>query len=274
MGTGHSHGPASTSVSDGLYLPGRTLLHRLPAEVKLVGLVAFVVTVVATPREQAWAFGVYALLLLDPARGHRGARAHGAAPHGHRGAVPRLRRPAALRRPRGAGGRARAVAVRRRPARRVQHPRQGHPRRRRGDPAVGHDHAARPGRRPAAAAGARAVRDDPVVHGPLPRRRGGRHAPDGARPGRPRLRGQAPGPRPRRGQGGRRAVHPLLRAGRARAPGHGQPRLHRHHAAARGARLAAGAVGRPGRRVGPGGLRRGGRARGRRRSTAWLVVAG
>jgi cobalt/nickel transport system permease protein len=64
VGAGHSHGPPSTSVSDGLYLHGRTPLHRLPAEVKLVGLVAFVVTVVATPREQAWAFGVYALLLL------------------------------------------------------------------------------------------------------------------------------------------------------------------------------------------------------------------
>ena len=64
MGAGHSHGPPSTSVSDGLYLHGRTPLHRLPAEVKLVGLVAFVVTVVATPREQAWAFGVYALLLV------------------------------------------------------------------------------------------------------------------------------------------------------------------------------------------------------------------
>jgi len=64
VGAGHSHGPPSTSVSDGLYLHGQTPLHRLPAEVKLVGLVAFVVTVVATPREQAWAFGVYALLLL------------------------------------------------------------------------------------------------------------------------------------------------------------------------------------------------------------------
>lgn len=64
MGSGHSHGPASASVSDGLYLHGHTPLHRLPAEVKLVGLVAFVVTVMATPREQAWAFGVYALLLV------------------------------------------------------------------------------------------------------------------------------------------------------------------------------------------------------------------
>lgn len=63
MGAGHAHG-ASRSVSDGLYLPGDTPLHRLPAEVKLVGLLAFVITVVATSREQAWAFGVYGLLLL------------------------------------------------------------------------------------------------------------------------------------------------------------------------------------------------------------------
>ena len=63
MGTGHSHG-SSTSVSDGLHVHGNTPLHRLPAEVKLVGLLAFVLTVVATPREQAWAFGLYALALL------------------------------------------------------------------------------------------------------------------------------------------------------------------------------------------------------------------
>lgn len=63
MGAGHSHG-SSRSVSDGLYLHGHTPLHRLPAEVKLVGLVAFVLTVVATPRDQAWAFGLYALLLV------------------------------------------------------------------------------------------------------------------------------------------------------------------------------------------------------------------
>ena len=63
MGAGHAHG-AARSVSDGLHVPGSTPLHRAPAEVKLVGLLAFVVTVVATPREQAWAFGVYAALLV------------------------------------------------------------------------------------------------------------------------------------------------------------------------------------------------------------------
>ena len=69
MGAGHAHGASSRSVSDGLYLHGHTPLHRLPAEVKIVGLLAFVVTVVATPREQAWAFGVYALLLLATSHG-------------------------------------------------------------------------------------------------------------------------------------------------------------------------------------------------------------
>ncbi|MGJ7440917.1 cobalt ECF transporter T component CbiQ [Aquipuribacter sp. MA13-6] len=63
MGAGHAHG-SSRSVSDGLYVHGHTPLHRVPAEVKLVGLLAFVLTVVATPREQAWAFGVYALALV------------------------------------------------------------------------------------------------------------------------------------------------------------------------------------------------------------------
>lgn len=63
MGAGHAHG-SSRSVSDGLYVDAPTPLHRLPAEVKVVGLLAFVLTVVATPRDQAWAFGVYALLLL------------------------------------------------------------------------------------------------------------------------------------------------------------------------------------------------------------------
>jgi cobalt/nickel transport system permease protein len=39
-------------------------VHRLPAHVKLVTLLAFVIVVVATPREAFWAFGVYAALLV------------------------------------------------------------------------------------------------------------------------------------------------------------------------------------------------------------------
>jgi cobalt/nickel transport system permease protein len=47
---------------------GRSTVHRLPAHTKLVAALAFVVLVVLTPREQVWAFGVYALLLAAVAR--------------------------------------------------------------------------------------------------------------------------------------------------------------------------------------------------------------
>ena len=40
------------------------MVHRLPPQVKLVALFAFVVVVVLTPREQVWAFVVYAGLLF------------------------------------------------------------------------------------------------------------------------------------------------------------------------------------------------------------------
>ncbi|MFG1921315.1 cobalt ECF transporter T component CbiQ [Cryptosporangium sp. NPDC048952] len=54
MGAGHSHP---------LHLPGASLVHRMPSEVKIVAALAFVVSVVATPREAVWAFGLYAVLL-------------------------------------------------------------------------------------------------------------------------------------------------------------------------------------------------------------------
>ena len=54
MGTGHAHR---------LYLPGDSAVHRLPPQCKLVATVAFVFAVVATPREEIWAFGIFALLL-------------------------------------------------------------------------------------------------------------------------------------------------------------------------------------------------------------------
>lgn len=40
-----------------------SLVHRLPAHVKVVALVTFVAAVVATPREVFWAFGLHALAL-------------------------------------------------------------------------------------------------------------------------------------------------------------------------------------------------------------------
>lgn len=54
MGAGHGHH---------LHFHGHSPIHRMPAHLKLLSLVAFVVLVVATPREQYWAFAVYAALL-------------------------------------------------------------------------------------------------------------------------------------------------------------------------------------------------------------------
>ncbi|MFG2090493.1 MULTISPECIES: cobalt ECF transporter T component CbiQ [unclassified Spirillospora] len=54
MGAGHAHR---------LYVPGASPVHRLPPQTKIVAVLAFVLLVVATPRERMWAFGAYALLL-------------------------------------------------------------------------------------------------------------------------------------------------------------------------------------------------------------------
>lgn len=54
MGAGHHHQ---------LYLPGDSMVHRLPPQCKLLAVPAFAIVVVATPRERLWAFAVYALLL-------------------------------------------------------------------------------------------------------------------------------------------------------------------------------------------------------------------
>ncbi len=50
-------------LSEGLHVPGDTPVHRLPAHVKLAGLLMFVLAVVATPRDQVWAFGLHAVAL-------------------------------------------------------------------------------------------------------------------------------------------------------------------------------------------------------------------
>lgn len=62
MGAGHAHR---------LYLPGTSSVHRLPPHCKLVAVLAFVLLVVATPRERMWAFGGYALLLAAVAAAAR-----------------------------------------------------------------------------------------------------------------------------------------------------------------------------------------------------------
>ena len=58
MPTGHAHQ---------LYRHGESVVHRLPAHVKLVSLLAFVLIVIATPAGQYWVFGVYAALLAGVA---------------------------------------------------------------------------------------------------------------------------------------------------------------------------------------------------------------
>lgn len=47
-----------------LHRHGTSPLHRLPAEMKIVALVVFVLAVVATPRDMLWPFAIYALILL------------------------------------------------------------------------------------------------------------------------------------------------------------------------------------------------------------------
>ncbi|WP_218005539.1 energy-coupling factor transporter transmembrane component T family protein, partial [Janibacter limosus] len=43
---------------------GRSWLHTVPAHLKILATLLFVIAVVATPREAVWAFGAHALLLL------------------------------------------------------------------------------------------------------------------------------------------------------------------------------------------------------------------
>lgn len=47
-----------------LYRHGESVVHRLPAEVKIIGLVTFVVAVVATPRETLWPYAGYAVIVV------------------------------------------------------------------------------------------------------------------------------------------------------------------------------------------------------------------
>lgn len=47
-----------------LYRHGHTVVHRLPAETKIVATVLFTLVVVATPSTARWAFGAYALMII------------------------------------------------------------------------------------------------------------------------------------------------------------------------------------------------------------------
>ncbi|GAB3825431.1 cobalt ECF transporter T component CbiQ [Kribbella italica] len=50
--------------ADGLLVPTGSLVHRLPAQVKIVALLLFVLAVVSTPAAIFWAFGLYAVLIV------------------------------------------------------------------------------------------------------------------------------------------------------------------------------------------------------------------
>lgn len=64
MAVGHHHGH---DVGERLYLHRHSPIHRLPANVKILALVSFILIVVVTPVEQYWAFGVYAAMLIGVA---------------------------------------------------------------------------------------------------------------------------------------------------------------------------------------------------------------
>lgn len=54
MGAGHSHA---------LYVHEHSLLHRMAPESKIVAAIVVVTCVAVTPREQVWAFGIYAAVI-------------------------------------------------------------------------------------------------------------------------------------------------------------------------------------------------------------------
>lgn len=57
----HRHGH---DAGERLYVPGDSVVHRLPAHVKIVAAFVTVLAVVLTPPTAVWAFGCYALLLM------------------------------------------------------------------------------------------------------------------------------------------------------------------------------------------------------------------
>ncbi|CAN5501738.1 cobalt ECF transporter T component CbiQ [soil metagenome] len=60
MSGGHSH-------PSGLHHPGDSVLHRLPAEAKVLAVLVTILAVVATRREAIWAFALFAVLLASVA---------------------------------------------------------------------------------------------------------------------------------------------------------------------------------------------------------------
>ena len=264
--TAHRRGRVTMGAPHGhrLHFHGHSPLHRAPAHLKVAALVTFMLVVVATPAAWVPAFVAYAVVLAVAGRALRRPRGLPRPPDGRRDAGPGVRGAAALRRHRTRGRGARRRPERARPGGRRRARHQGHPRRAR-QPAPGRDHGpARPARRARAAAGADPARADHGLHDPLPRRGDRRAAPDEDRARVPRVHRPRPAPLARRGEVGRRPVHPLLRARRAGAPRDDLARLRRqctqghgddHPTAPRpGARPAVGGVRLP--RRPPGALRR------------------
>jgi cobalt/nickel transport system permease protein len=64
VGAGHA-------ATDGLLVEGPSPVHRLPAHLKIVALLAFVLAVVSTPRDAFWAFGLHAVVVLAVATAAR-----------------------------------------------------------------------------------------------------------------------------------------------------------------------------------------------------------
>ncbi len=60
MSSGHAHG--------GLYVAGRSPLHRLAPQCKVAATLLFTLAVVSAPREAVWAYGCFAMLLVVVAR--------------------------------------------------------------------------------------------------------------------------------------------------------------------------------------------------------------
>lgn len=53
----------TANAADALYVPGDSSVHRLPPQCKVLAAVLMVLAVVATPREQLWAFAQHAFVL-------------------------------------------------------------------------------------------------------------------------------------------------------------------------------------------------------------------
>ena len=160
MGGAHRH----------LLIHEEGLLHRLPPQCKLAATVLFVFAVVATPREQFWAFGVQAGLVVLAAA-HRGCPVvGGGSTTGDRGALPPVRRALADPGTGPSGRRARRELVRAWAVGGLEHRRQGDDRGGGIDRPGGDDVDPAGARRPRAIARAPGDRGDHRVHDPLWRR--------------------------------------------------------------------------------------------------------